>query len=191
MNHETPSDTPTPEPCDGDLAALLDALHYAADQHRDQRRKGALAVPYINHPIAVARLLASVGVTDVDVLRTAILHDTVEDTDATFDALEARFGPRTTGFVREVTDDKSLPKQRRKALQVEHAPTKSFGAALIKLADKTCNLRDIARSPPEHWPLERQQAYFDWARAVVEGLPPVNEALKAAFDDALRGRPTV
>ena len=186
----TPTHPPSTPTAPSDVALLLEALDFAADKHRDQRRKGASAVPYINHPIAVARLLATTGgVTDLDVLRAAILHDTVEDTDATFAELEARFGARTTGFVREVTDDKSLAKAERKALQVAHAAGKSTGAALVKLADKTCNLRDIAASPPEHWPLERQQAYFDWAHAVVDRLPPVDTALRAAFDDALRRRP--
>lgn len=182
--------TPTPDAGPSDAALLLDALHFAADRHRDQRRKGPGAVPYINHPIAVARLLATVGgVTDLDVLRAAILHDTVEDTETSFADLETRFGPRTTGFVREVTDDKALPKAERKALQVAHASGCSDGAALVKLADKTCNLLDIATAPPEHWPLARQLAYFDWALDVVDRLPPVSAALRAAFDAAHRRRP--
>jgi guanosine-3',5'-bis(diphosphate) 3'-pyrophosphohydrolase len=92
------------------------------------------------------------------ILQAAILHDTIEDTDATAAELRKRFGDEVARIVLEVTDDKALPKQRRKELQVEHAPHKSEGAALVKLADKTCNLRDIANSPPHS---EKARSAFD------------------------------
>lgn len=171
-------------------AKVLDAVMFAAERHRNQRRKDAEASPYINHPIALAHLLATTGgVDDVDVLRAAILHDTVEDTETTETELRERFGEAVADIVMEVTDDKALPKQRRKELQVEHAPHKSRGAALVKLADKTCNLRDIAAAPPADWPLARRQEYFDWAKCVVDGLPPVSEPLLLAFADAYAKRP--
>lgn len=171
-------------------ALLLDALMFSAERHRNQRRKDVEASPYINHPIALAHLLATTGgIDDVDVLRAAILHDTVEDTETTSDELRERFGDHVASLVMEVTDDKSLPKQRRKELQVEHAPHKSGGAALVKLADKICNLRDIAAAPPADWSLARRQEYFDWAKRVVEGLPKVSGPLLAAFVDAYALRP--
>lgn len=169
---------------------LLDAVMFAADRHKNQRRKDAEASPYINHPIALAHLLATTGgVHDIDVLRAAILHDTVEDTETTYAELQDRFGVAVTNIVREVTDDKSLPKQRRKELQVEHAPHKSKEAALVKLADKICNLTDIANAPPADWSLARRQEYFDWAKRVVDGLPAVSASLRQAFDEAYAKRP--
>src|ERR1051325_3561723 len=100
------------------LAALLKALHFAADKHRDQRRKDEEASPYINHPIEVAELLARIArVTDVVVPQSAILHDTVEDTHTTPDELEEQFGAEVRRVVLEVTDDKRLPKEERKRLQ--------------------------------------------------------------------------
>jgi guanosine-3',5'-bis(diphosphate) 3'-pyrophosphohydrolase len=171
-------------------AELLEAVMFAAERHRQQRRKDAEASPYINHPIALARLLATTGgVDDLAVLQAAILHDTIEDTDTTEVELQARFGPAVAAMVMEVTDDKALAKAERKALQVAHASHKSPGAALVKLADKTCNLRDMAAAPPAGWDLARRQEYFDWARQVVEGLPRVNDALRAAFDLAYAARP--
>jgi GTP diphosphokinase / guanosine-3',5'-bis(diphosphate) 3'-diphosphatase len=171
-------------------AELLAAVMFAAERHRNQRRKDAEASPYINHPIALAHLLATTGgVADVHVLRAAILHDTVEDTETTETELRERFGDTVAGIVMEVTDDKVLPKQRRKELQVEHAPHKSRGAALVKLADKTCNLRDIAAAPPADWSLSRRQAYFDWAKRVVDALPQVSEPLRQAFEEAYAKRP--
>ena len=173
-----------------EIAALLDAIMFAAEKHRMQRRKDADASPYINHPLALARLLAvDCGINDLDVLRAAVLHDTVEDTETTIDELSARFGPTVAGIVQEVTDDTALPAHERKALQIEHAAHKSTSAALVKLADKTCNLRDLAKAPPQGWPLKRRQDYFDWARLVVDGLPAVSPLLRQAFDNAFAARP--
>lgn len=170
-------------------AQILAAVAFAADKHRDQRRKDADASPYINHPIALAHLLASAGVEDVDVLCGAVLHDTIEDTDTTSAELLQHFGETVAGYVVEVTDDKALPKAERKRLQIEHAPFLSPGAKLIKLADKTCNLRDVATCPPPDWPLARRQAYFDWAKQVVDGLRGVHRELEALFDAAYAQRP--
>ncbi len=173
-----------------DVERLLKAISFAAEKHRHQRRKDKDASPYINHPIALAALLNTVGgIADVDVLQAAILHDTVEDTDTNFEELVAHFGRRVADIVMEVTDDKQLEQPRRKALQIEHAPHASREAALVKLADKICNLRDVATAPPDRWTLERRQEYFDWARQVVDGLPRVNEPLLAAFQEALALRP--
>ena len=114
---------------------LLQAIAFAADKHRDQRRKDANASPYINHPIALANVLANEGgVDDEAVLVAAILHDTIEDTDTTADELRRLFGRRITDIVLEVTDDKALEKAERKRLQVEHAPHISRRAKLVKLA---------------------------------------------------------
>ena len=169
---------------------LLQAIAYAADKHRDQRRKDANASPYINHPIALANVLANEGgIDDEAVLVAAILHDTIEDTDTTADELRRLFGKRITDIVLEVTDDKALEKAERKRLQIEHAPHISRRAKLVKLADKICNLRDLAAAPPTGWDLARRQAYFDWAEQVVAGVRGRNAALDAAFDRALAARP--
>lgn len=173
-------------------AVLFDALAFAARKHRDQRRKDAEASPYINHPIAVAHVLAAEGaVTDPTVLVAALLHDTVEDTRTTFAELEQRFGPAVAGLVRELSDDKSLPKAERKRLQVAHAAAASAGARQIKLADKICNVRDITDTPPADWPPERKTAYLDWAADVVNACRGANPALEAAFDATLERARTV
>jgi guanosine-3',5'-bis(diphosphate) 3'-pyrophosphohydrolase len=175
----------------GKLALLLKALAFAAHKHRDQRRKDAEASPYINHPIALADVLVNEGgVTDVEVLCAALLHDTVEDTATTPEELERSFGPRVARIVAEVTDDKTLPKAERKRLQVEHAASISREAKLVKLADKICNLRDVAAHPPAQWSLERRREYFEWAKSVVERLRGVHPRLEAAFDAAYEHRLT-
>jgi guanosine-3',5'-bis(diphosphate) 3'-pyrophosphohydrolase len=172
------------------LALLLKALSFAAHKHRDQRRKDAEASPYINHPIALAEVLAGEGgVTDIEVLAAALLHDTIEDTATTGEELAREFGGHIAGMVAEVTDDTRLPKAERKRLQIEHAAGISPGAKLVKLADKICNLRDVAERPPAKWDLERRREYFEWAKRVIDGLRGVHPRLEAAFDGAYALKP--
>jgi guanosine-3',5'-bis(diphosphate) 3'-pyrophosphohydrolase len=166
------------------VSIVLEASAFAAHKHRDQRRKGAEASPYINHPIAVANVLANeAGITDPTVLAAALLHDTIEDTDTTPKELETAFGKEITAIVIEVTDDKSLPKMERKRLQIEHAANLSTPAKLVKLADKICNLRDMSQSPPVDWSTERKTEYFAWAEQVVDPMRGVSPVLEKLFDE--------
>jgi GTP diphosphokinase / guanosine-3',5'-bis(diphosphate) 3'-diphosphatase len=165
---------------------LLAALVFAAERHRDQRRKGATGGPYINHPIRVLMLLWEVGeVRDITTLAAALLHDVVEDTGTPLSVVEAQFGADVAAIVGQVTDDKSLPKAERKRLQVAHAVGASVPAKQIKLADKIHNVTEIVADPPVGWSRARQREYLDWAEAVVLGLRGVNPALEATFDAAL------
>lgn len=165
---------------------LLQAILFAAEKHRDQRRKGAEQAPYINHPIAVAEILWRVGeIRDEVTLLAAILHDTVEDTDTTPEELERLFGAEVRSVVMEATDDKTLPKAERKRLQIEHAPHKSVRARAVKIADKISNLRDITRTPPPDWSETRIREYVLWSAQVVAGLRGHHPALEAAFEDVL------
>ena len=167
------------------LALLTSAADFAAKKHKGQRRKGANREPYINHPLEVAKLLAEVGRIDtVEILAAAILHDTIEDTDTTEEELQGIFGSEIVSIVLEVTDDKSLPKQERKRLQIEKAPNLSVGAKHVKLADKISNVEDMTENPPEHWSVRRRIEYVEWGIAVVHGLKGVNSELETAFDAA-------
>ena len=173
-----------------EIALLMEALAFSAYKHRNQRRKDVDASPYINHPIALARVLAvEGGVSDHKTLVAAILHDTLEDTETSYEELRETFGRIIADTVREVSDDKMLSKADRKRLQVEHAKHLSRRARLVKLADKTCNVRDMASHPPHGWDLARRRAYFDWARQVVDQIRGTHERLEAAFDEAYAGRP--
>jgi GTP diphosphokinase / guanosine-3',5'-bis(diphosphate) 3'-diphosphatase len=166
---------------------IISAIAFAADKHRDQRRKDAAASPYINHPIALADVLANEGGIDEDnVLLAAVLHDTLEDTDTSHDELMQHFGHEVARIVAEVSDDKSLPKEERKRQQVERARYISDGAKLVKLADKICNLREIAARPPAGWSARHQADYADWARRVVDEMRGVHPTLEALFDAAYR-----
>lgn len=165
------------------IRKVMEAAWFAARKHVNQKRKGAAAEPYINHPLEVAHLVASaLSEPDTDLVVAALLHDTVEDTDATAEELVRLFGAGVAALVAEVTDDKSLAKAERKRLQIENAPKKSVRAQAIKLADKISNLRGILNSPPAHWSLERRREYVVWAQQVVDSLPAPNPVLKAEFE---------
>jgi guanosine-3',5'-bis(diphosphate) 3'-pyrophosphohydrolase len=129
------------------------------------------------------------GVHDRDTLCAALLHDTIEDTDTSVEELVEVFGSSVAAIVQEVTDDKSLPKSERKLRQVEHATHLSPKARLVKLADKTANLRDVADSPPVDWPLARRQDYFDWAKQVVDQIPDPPPKLLSLFMTIYGRRP--
>ena len=181
-------------------ARIVDAVSFAAYAHRNQRRKDSDRTPYINHPLALMRILAvEAGVTDEDVLRAAALHDFIEDccgpgrewtVEAGRALVRGRFGDVVLAYVDAVTDDKTIAdKHERKRLQVEHAAHAPHGARLVKLADKIANLRDIAKAPPMDWDDARRRAYFDWARQVVDRLRGTHAGLETLFDAAFAEYP--
>ena len=158
------------------------AIHFAALKHTDQRRKGVDAEPYINHLAEVAETLAiHTDGRDPNLIVAGLLHDTLEDTQTTYEELVGGFGHDVADLVKEVTDEKSLSKVERKQLQVANAPHKSARAKMLKMADKTSNLKAILNSPPQNWLPERKREYFDWAKQVVDGCKGVNRGLEEAF----------
>ncbi len=164
---------------------LLRAINFAAGHHVNQRRKGEAAEPYVNHVIEVAtRLAEATDGQDLELVIAGVLHDTLEDTDATRDEIEAGFGAEVARLVVEVTDDRTLERTVRKRLQVETVRRKSSRAKMIKLADKTSNIRAIVASPPKDWVPARKREYFEWAHEVAEGCRGVNPRLEAWFDEA-------
>ena len=161
---------------------ILKAAHFAAQKHRDQRRKDKDTSPYINHPISVAKIISEIGnVEDPEVLAAALLHDTIEDTKTTPEELIDNFGERVCSLVQEVTDDKTLPKLERKQRQIDHAKEISGDAAIIKLGDKISNVTDITNTPPTDWDNERRLEYFEWAEEVINNCPKVNTSLEKYF----------
>jgi len=164
---------------------LMEVIRFASEKHRFQHRKDGMT-PYINHPIQVAHLLSSHGETDPVLLAAALLHDTIEDTDATAEDLKTKFGEEVLALVLEVTDDKTLSRAERKRLQIEHAKHSSHRAKLLKLADKICNISDIMDCPPDGWRDERKVQYLKWSVAVVKNIRGVNADLEALFDKKIR-----
>jgi guanosine-3',5'-bis(diphosphate) 3'-pyrophosphohydrolase len=110
------------------------------------------------------------------------LHDTLEDTETTQDELTDMFGERVCKIVLELSDNKDLPKQVRKQLQIKHAPHISHEAKTVKLADKISNIRDVVENPAMGWSIERRIEYVEWGVAVAEGLRGANASLEEHFD---------
>ncbi|XP_026482065.1 guanosine-3',5'-bis(diphosphate) 3'-pyrophosphohydrolase MESH1-like [Ctenocephalides felis] len=172
-----------------DIHLYTKCVNFAALKHKDQRRKDAEKTPYINHPIGVASILTNEAfIEDQNVLMAALLHDTVEDTNTTFEEIEKEFGTVVRAIVEEVTDDKNLPKLERKRLQIVHAPTSSHSAKLVKLADKLYNLRDLERAIPVGWSKSYYDEYYRWAFLVIDGLRGTNAVLERELDDIFKRR---
>lgn len=168
------------------LRIIFSALSFAAEKHRRQRRKSVDDTPYVNHVIEVADILCRVGgVSDPEILASAILHDTVEDTDTTLAEIEKLFGTTVKLLVEECTDDKALPKALRKQLQITNAPHKSAAAKQIKIADKISNINTLNKAPPKGWSFERRQQYLEWTVQVVAGLHGVNSNLDKLYNQVL------
>lgn len=164
---------------------LATAADYAARAHVADRRKGAAGEPYINHLAEVAALLAvATEGEDAVLIAAGYLHDTLEDTSTTYEELADHFGQEVASLVAEVTDDKSLPKEERKRLQARNVTKKSLRAQLLKIADKTSNLRALSVSPPVAWDKARLEAYVDWAEEVVGQCRGHNAFLDAVFIEA-------
>lgn len=165
------------------LSIIIKCVNFAAIKHKDQRRKDEQETPYINHPIGVANILNQEGnIHDPVVIIAALLHDIIEDTNTTFEEIENQFGTEVCNIVKEVTDDKSLPKAERKKLQIQNASKKSHKAKLINLADKLYNLRDLQRAIPVGWSQDRVKEYFKWSKAVVDGCRGTNFSLERELD---------
>jgi len=170
-------------------AIVIEAIDFAAQRHSGQTRKGKKQSPYINHPIKVMNLLVAHHETGADLLMASVLHDVIEDTAKTereigelSDILRKKFGRRVLDIVLEVSDNKALPFQERKRLQVVNTPRLSEQARKIKIADKTCNLIDMMEDPPENWSNERKLQYVEWAGQVIDGARGVNPGLEQEFD---------
>jgi (p)ppGpp synthase/HD superfamily hydrolase len=166
---------------------ICEAIHFAAEKHTIQRRKNDDKIPYINHPIHVAAILSSAGVTCTATICAAYLHDTIEDTNASYSEIKNLFGEKIADTVKECTDDKRDEKVKRKMDQIEHAKSISPEAKLVKLADKISNLSTLASNPPLDWTNDEITGYVIWSYAVCRNLRGLNENLdemiNTIFDD--------
>ncbi|HYE99500.1 MAG TPA: HD domain-containing protein [Planctomycetota bacterium] len=127
-------------------ADVAEALRYATEQHEGQLRKDG-RTPYIEHPKAVMAIVRDeFGVDDPDVLAAALLHDTIEDTNADYDDIRDRFGKRVADWVAVLTKDNRLPDARREREYFRGLAKAPLQARLCKIADSTHNLRDSAKA---------------------------------------------
>lgn len=119
------------------------AAEFARKAHEGTVRKGT-GIPYINHPLEVAVIVAQIT-DDEEMVAAALLHDVLEDTPVTKLELEFLFGQRVAALVASETEDKSKTWQERKQATVEHLEQAPLDEKILVLGDKLSNLRDTAR----------------------------------------------
>lgn len=171
---------------------LQDAMTFMVEKHRGTDRDGENAVPYSCHPVEVMLFLRfEVGATDEDHLCAALLHDTVEDTDATLKEIEAKFGPRVRDLVSEVTRDEPTAEQTagmdpdeiwelRSKMLLEEIAGMSLQAKQIKLCDRLSNIRESNRTRSGK-KLKRYAKQTKWILEAIDRKvgPKVWDAIKA------------
>ena len=160
---------------------ILKATEFSALKHQNQKRKDG-KTPYVIHPISVAMILSEIGgVDDEEILSAALLHDTIEDTETTAGEITREFGSKIRSIVEELTDNKELSYYERKQFQIDHAPSLSKEATLVKIADKISNVTDLIDEKPTDWDDIRCKEYIDWAESVISRCQKVNMNLEEHF----------
>ena len=173
------------------LVDIFRALEFASFKHSHQKRKGSAGIPYINHPIQVTHLLIKcLQNPSTEIIIAALLHDTLEDTNTSPEELNGQFGDKVLRLVEEVTDNMELSSPKRKELQITHAHTLSAEAGYIKIADKTCNIRDMLTTRI-HWTHKRKIAYIEWAEKVINRINDKHNELIKEFQNAVAEAETI
>ncbi len=152
------------------MSKLESAELFAKNKHRDQLYGNK---PYWNHLVGVVSRLKSIGITDEDVLCSAWLHDTIEDTDTTFDEIYQRFGRTVAVMVSSLTKDNSLPKSKKEKQYLTQLKDAPWEAQLIKLCDISANLSELKNSS---WSKTRKKNYI---KRKLQNL----EAIKSGISD--------
>src|SRR6185369_16598617 len=129
------------------------AIHFATTKHTGQTRRDAI-MPYIVHPMEVMKTLDDWGVKDVDLLIAAVFHDLIEDTKTSPDEIRNGWGERTLQYVQEVTrmgvDDATI-EEKVNFLRSFQYENKSTPGAILKLADRWCNIKDFKKHDKREW----------------------------------------
>jgi (p)ppGpp synthase/HD superfamily hydrolase len=119
---------------------------FARDKY-DKMSKSNGVTPHMDHLQGVVNRLKNIGISDEEVLAAALLHDTIEDTNTTFDEIDQRFGSRVAVLVLSLSKDMRLPKDQREKQYVKQLKDSSLEAKLIKLCDISANLKDLKNAP--------------------------------------------
>ncbi|WP_059170407.1 HD domain-containing protein [Bacillus sp. FJAT-27445] len=172
------------------------ALRFAAEAHEGQYRKGT-KTPYISHPVGVGMLLLKHGYSE-DLVAAGILHDTVEDTDATLEDIKRKFGRLVADIVAGCSEpDKTLSWEERKEHTIEFLKTAPLEIKAVACADKLHNItsifEDVKKGGEEVWSRfnrgrDKQEWYY---RSLIDSLGsqgsfPLLEDLKSAVDKAFK-----
>jgi guanosine-3',5'-bis(diphosphate) 3'-pyrophosphohydrolase len=174
-----PRETHHPIAPDAPHRRYAEAVLYAIRKHACQER--ADGAPYIGHPLRVAESLRSIGgITDMDVIIAALLHDLIEDTDCEWASIAGRFGRRTADLVATLSGDMRLPKPERRREIVERIRGASAEAKAIRLADRFDNLTDMSGFSET-----RAAEYLAGSKKILEACRGANPGLEAALAEAI------
>lgn len=155
-----------------------EALAIAEELYAHKTRSGGKR-PYIEHPLMLVEILRSHGFDDDNLLCGAILHDGIEENEhdqAVVEMLAKRCPEQVFQLVSEVTDAPGLAREARRQEQIDRAHGYTRYAALIRLADKLANMRDILSDPPK-WSYKHILSYSEFAMKVVEVCRPASHSL--------------
>lgn len=119
------------------------AIIFATNVHKGEKRKGK-DMPYIFHPLEAAMIVSHMS-TDENLIIAAILHDTIEDTDVTYEEIAREFGEKVAKFVEKETEDKSKSWMERKEHTLKRLEKETLEVKIIAMGDKLSNMRAIAR----------------------------------------------
>jgi len=122
------------------------AEKFAREKHKNQKRKDGVTTFY-DHLEGVVNRLKNLGVSNQDVLSAAWLHDTIEDTDTTFNEINEIFGKIISVLVLSLTKDSKLPRKARELQYVQQLKNSTIETKIIKFCDISGNLKDIAKAP--------------------------------------------
>ena len=167
---------------------IFKATAYAVTAHDGQYRDSATGkkTPFVVHTLRVAAALVDHGVTDEVTIAAAILHDTLEDTRTGYGELVREFGADVANVVAELTDTPGLSSLEAKRVQIAKGPKMSWRAQLVKIGDKTDNVRSSTDAP---WKIESKLGYMKSAAKVVDACGSdnaANMALTATFVATLK-----
>ena len=163
------------------------AIKFAGEKHCNQKVPGTNA-NYLLHVsnVAMEILMAYQAESNFDLdfaVQVALLHDTLEDTDATFDELKDKFGERVALGVKALTKDGNLSTKKEKMIDsLNRINELDKEVGMVKLADRITNLQ----APPSHWGKEKIAAYLEEARMLDKGLEGKNEYLNKRLRNKIK-----
>ena len=164
----------------------LAAYRFAAEAHRGQVVPGTDGLPYLMHISLVAmEVMGALQAERFDepdlAIQCALLHDTIEDTDVTYERVSDLFGRAVADGVRALSKDATLAKDERMADSLRRIQTQPRAVWIVKLADRITNLQP----PPAHWTIAKRAKYRDQARDIRAALGPASPYLSARIDDKI------
>ncbi|MGC4045961.1 MAG: HD domain-containing protein [Armatimonas sp.] len=159
------------------------AILFAAEAHASQKFPGK-DLPYFMHLAQVATEVMAAGCSELSVL-CAWLHDTIEDTETTYETLQGVFGVEVALGVLALTKNSELPKEQRMADSLERILQQPPDIACVKMADRICNLQ----CPPHYWTPEKIAEYREEARQILAALGASCPVLAQRLEEKIAAYP--